>query len=80
MTQDNEAIKRTFRLKARGYVGRSIFDPNLRGERRTWDIEAVNEQEVRELFAKAISEKVPNVFGVGPFKIESIEPIESPCE
>lgn len=64
-----------FHLKATGYVGSSIFDPRLRGERRSWDIEAESEEKVREIFQAAVDAKDPHVMGVSPFKIESIEAI-----
>lgn len=68
--------KRMYRVTATGYVGSSIFSPNLRGERRTYEFQAESEDDVKRLFNEAVEQRVDGVMGTGPFKLETIEEIE----
>jgi hypothetical protein len=71
----------TYEVRAHGWLGRSIFDPRLQGQRRIYTLEADSEAKVRELFAEAVAAKDSHVMSeVGPFVIESIKEIDDTTE
>ena len=67
-----------FEVVARGFVGTSMFDPHLTGQRRTFIYDAESEEDAKRIFNEGCQQQIPELMGAGcAFKLESVTKVEA---